>query len=90
MKWHSGKGATKGVSRRNGDGVPVAFCTPNQLCRAMNLCVGLYFAIAGFDSELALGRLGSHPCENHFGWLWSRVLGASGRAPRSPFHCCRR
>jgi hypothetical protein len=45
------------------------FCTTNQLISAMNLGFALYCAISAFDSELALGRIGSHPCENHFGWL---------------------
>jgi hypothetical protein len=75
MKSYPATGTTKGVSQRNGDGVPVTFCTTNQLIRAMNLCVGLYFAISGFDSALALGRLGSHSCENHFGWLRTILRG---------------
>jgi hypothetical protein len=35
------------------------------------MCVGLYFAISGIPSVLALGRFGSHPCKKHFGWLRS-------------------
>jgi hypothetical protein len=79
MKWCPNTAATKGMSQRNGDGVPVTFCTTNQLCTAMSLCTGLYCAIFGFDSQVALGRLVSHPCENHFGWLRSSLRGHGTR-----------
>jgi hypothetical protein len=41
--------------------------TGNRLNRTMNLCVGLYYAIKHFGTNLALGRIGSHALECQIG-----------------------
>jgi hypothetical protein len=48
-----------------------------QRIRAMNLCLALFHAINSMDPEtcLALGRLGSHSVETHFGMVRSMLRG---------------
>jgi hypothetical protein len=54
--------------------------TKNMCVRACNLCVGLYWACDlwtedGCAYPLALGRIGSHSCECHFGMTRSMLRG---------------
>jgi hypothetical protein len=48
-----------------------------QRIRAMNLCLAVFHAIDSMDSDtcLALGRIGSHSVETHFGMVRSMFRG---------------
>jgi hypothetical protein len=54
--------------------------TKKMCIRACNLCTGLYWAIKLFKDCLALGRIGSHSLENHFGTTRSVLRGDQLRA----------
>jgi hypothetical protein len=62
--------------REKADRGAVAFADNDHLRRACNLCIALYYAIKRYDAHgLALGRIGSHACEAHFGTIRSVLRG---------------
>jgi hypothetical protein len=77
------------VPERASGVMPITPYTRNQLNRAMNLCVALQLTIELYPSRLALGRVGSHSLECHFGMVravlraddrWDRWLSAEAHA----------
>jgi hypothetical protein len=74
------------IKRDKGEPTP---WTTQQLYRGANLCVVLYRVLTRIDEPLALGRIGSHSLECHFGIVrailrgddrWERWLSAEVRA----------
>jgi hypothetical protein len=74
-------GRTKGVAEQacpvkaGEEAVPLTFDTRMQLISAMNLSIGLYWGTSRLRTALALGRLSSHSCKTHLGWLRTILRG---------------
>jgi hypothetical protein len=73
-------GATKGIAQKRtkapeGDDLPLTVATRQQLRRGMNLGIALYWALDTIEGPLALGRVGSHSCESHFGRIRAILRG---------------
>jgi hypothetical protein len=67
--------ATKEYPEQGGKNTVITISDRNHLRSAMNLCVGLFYAIKVFASALALGRLGTHSIECLFGIVGSALRG---------------
>jgi hypothetical protein len=66
-----------GLVQRGPVGERVTLADLNQLRRAMNLCIAVYAALVVIEGGVALGRIGTHPVEAHFGIARAALRGVS-------------
>jgi hypothetical protein len=81
-QWHGmpETGATKGIAQRKtrdgaGNVLPMTLMTRQQAKRGINLCIALFLTLDTIEGGVALGRLGSHACETHFGQIRAIIRG---------------